>query len=155
MDYTYAAHRRVWTCIDQITDAQFVQDFPYSLGSVRNHLVHLIGVDQRWLARMQQQPVPQSPENSTFSTRAAVRAYYDEVEAAVLAYVNGLDDATLAESVRFTLRGSEGHKPRWLIAVHMVNHGTDHRAQVLPLLHGFGAPTFEQDLMLHYWDKEQ
>jgi uncharacterized damage-inducible protein DinB len=33
----------------------------------------------------------------------------------------------------------------------MVNHGTDHRAQVLRSLHDFGAPTFNQDLIIHLW----
>jgi hypothetical protein len=33
----------------------------------------------------------------------------------------------------------------------MVNHGTDHRAQILRVLHDFDAPTFDQDLIIHLW----
>ena len=43
---------------------------------------------------------------------------------------------------------------RWQILLHMVNHGTDHRAQILARLHELGAPTTEQDLVLYLWNVE-
>jgi len=33
--------------------------------------------------------------------------------------------------------------------LHVVNHGTDHRAQILAMLHGMGAPTVAQDLLFY------
>jgi uncharacterized damage-inducible protein DinB len=33
---------------------------------------------------------------------------------------------------------------------HIVNHGTDHRAQILQLCHAYGAPTFEQDMFFYF-----
>jgi hypothetical protein len=36
----------------------------------------------------------------------------------------------------------------------MVNHGTDHRAQVLRILTDFGAPAFDQDLMVWLGNKK-
>jgi uncharacterized damage-inducible protein DinB len=36
---------------------------------------------------------------------------------------------------------------------HVVNHGTDHRAQVLRILYELGAPTFEQDIMEYLWHR--
>jgi uncharacterized damage-inducible protein DinB len=35
----------------------------------------------------------------------------------------------------------------------MVNHGTDHRAQILRLLYDLGAPTFEQDMIIYWWNQ--
>ena len=32
--------RRVWDSIDHITDEQFLEDFAYSRGSIRNLMVH-------------------------------------------------------------------------------------------------------------------
>ena len=40
------------------------------------------------------------------------------------------------------------------VLIHVVNHGTDHRAQILARLHELGAPTLEQDLMLYLWERE-
>jgi uncharacterized damage-inducible protein DinB len=41
----------------------------------------------------------------------------------------------------------------WQILLHVVNHGTDHRAQVLRALHDFGAETKEQDFIFYVFDQ--
>ncbi len=152
--YNYASHRRLWNSIDHITDAQFVEDVPYSIGSLRNHYVHLVGVDGRWLARLQGVPLPVAPQADTLTTRAAVRPLWDKVEAAMLAYLPTLTDAHLAEVLTYDMphRGGIKHNTRGEILLHLVNHGTDHRSQMLPILHRMGAPTFEQDYILHLYD---
>jgi uncharacterized damage-inducible protein DinB len=33
----------------------------------------------------------------------------------------------------------------WQVLLHVVNHGTDHRAQMLKILHDFGVKTESQD----------
>ncbi|MYE25841.1 MAG: hypothetical protein F4X87_01220 [Chloroflexi bacterium] len=43
---------------------------------------------------------------------------------------------------------------RWEILLHIANHGTDHRAQILARLDELGAETIEQDLILHWWLNE-
>mgnify|MGYP001306729285 CR=1 FL=1 len=155
LEYNYAAHRRLWDGIACLTDEQFVQEVDYSIGSVRNHMVHLINVDLRWLARLQNAALPERLSENGFTTVEAARRKWAEVESAVLAYADVLHDADLNEIIYYDMphRGGAKRNPRWEILVHVVNHGTDHRAQVLPILHRLSAPTFEQDLMIYLWDK--
>ena len=54
--YHYAFYERVWESIMTITDEQFVQEIPYSIGSIRNHMVHLATVDGGWLRGLQGSP---------------------------------------------------------------------------------------------------
>jgi uncharacterized damage-inducible protein DinB len=51
-------------------------------------------------------------------------------------------------------RGGAKQSARWEILAHVVNHGTDHRAQILSLLFQLGAPTVEQDLILYLWEQK-
>jgi uncharacterized damage-inducible protein DinB len=44
--------------------------------------------------------------------------------------------------------------PRWAILLHLVNHGTDHRATVLEKLTDLGAPTFDQDFIFWLWNRQ-
>jgi uncharacterized damage-inducible protein DinB len=44
-------------------------------------------------------------------------------------------------------------EPAWQVFAHVANHGTDHRAQILRLLHDLGAPTFSQDFMIYLWER--
>lgn len=156
-EYNCAMHRRLWNCIAHLSDAQYVEETGYSLGSVRNHMVHLMGVDERWLARVQDAPLPPRVNYADFPTQAATLAYWNGVETGVLDYVRTVDDAALQREIHFDMPHRGGTKTNhvWEILAHVVNHGTDHRAQVLTLLHGFGAPTLEQDFILYLWDSGQ
>jgi len=153
--YHFALHRRIWECIDHLTDEQFVAPVNYSLGSVRNHMVHLASVEQRWLARVAGTPLPDRLNYNDYPTRAAARAKWGEIEAHFKAFLDGLTDADLHRPVTFPIsrRPEPVTNTVWEILLHVVNHGTDHRAQILPILHRAGAPTLEQDFMLYLWEQ--
>lgn len=152
-EYHFALNRRVWDeGIMTLSEEQFLQEFDYSLGSVRNHVVHMLSVDERWFARLRQVEVPPRLDGGEFPDRASVRARWDGVEGTMRNYLAGLDDAQAAATLTYaTSRRGETRSEAWRILVHVVNHGTDHRAQLLSLLYQLGAPTLEQDMMIHWW----
>ena len=153
--YHFTLHRRVWECIDHLTDEQFVAPVDYSIGSVRNHMIHLASVEQRWLSRVAGSPLPDRRSYDGYPTKAAAGAKSDEVEAHFKSFLDGLTDADLDCPITYTISRVEGPvtNTTWEILIHVVNHGTDHRAQVLPILHRLGAPTLEQDFMIYLWDR--
>jgi uncharacterized damage-inducible protein DinB len=40
----------------------------------------------------------------------------------------------------------------WQVLLHVVNHGTDHRAQLLRLIHDLGVKTTSQDFIFYIYD---
>ena len=151
-EYHMALNRRVWTeCVMQLTDEQFTQDVDYSHGSIRGQTVHLMSVDRRWFAGLQGEETGHLyPED--FADRVAVRAQWDEIEVGMGRYLAALTTDMLRQPVRFVSnRMGEVEIIPWEVLLHVVNHGTDHRAQMLSMLHPLGAPTLEQDLMIHLW----
>jgi uncharacterized damage-inducible protein DinB len=40
----------------------------------------------------------------------------------------------------------------WQVLLHVVNHGTDHRAQILRQLHDLGLKTTSQDYIFYVYD---
>ena len=156
-DYHYGMFDDIWASVAQLSVAQFVEESDYSLGSVRNHLVHCMNVDDRWVARIQELTPPDVLDEYAFPDQASVRAEWDLIRERVLAFVSGLTDSQLEEFVPIVISGRFTEpRPtnRREILLHMVNHGTDHRAQVLARLHELGAPTLEQDLILYVWAQE-
>lgn len=148
LDYHLVMTRRVWDSIDRITDEQFLQDDAYSRGSIRNFMVHLASTDRRWLAGLKDQPDAGHLKFEDYSDRAGARVVFESVARDLADYAAVLSEA-----------GLEGNpadipNPRWQVLLHMVNHGTDHRATVLEKLQEFGAPTFAQDFILWLWEKK-
>lgn len=152
-DYHYARLREVWASIDTLSEEQFITEVAYSHGSLRNQAVHLVDDDLSWLAFLQRESRPAHLRPQDFGTRAAVRAAYDVAEARVLDYVYRVEDVALSET--YIWEPPPAPRPQQIsalqIMVHMVNHGTDHRAQMLRVLHDMGTPTFDQDLMAYLW----
>jgi uncharacterized damage-inducible protein DinB len=149
--YDAAQWRRVWKSVETLTPEQFAQETPYSHGSVRSQLFHVTEVAERWLRGLHGDAnayhFKLNPDD--YATPEVLRAKWQEVSAATLAHVNDLPDADLEA----TLPGMMG--PTWHILPHLVNHGTDHRAQTLAALHALGAPTFPQDLIHYLWFPER
>lgn len=158
IEYNDAAHRRLWQSIDRLTDEQFTHEIDYSMGSVRNHMVHVISADRRWIARVTGDQPPERLDPMDFSTCRTAYDQWQEVERQVFEAVAVLDDHDMIRTITYEVTRSSGVKIQatntlWQILVHMTNHGTDHRAQVLPILHRLGAPTFEQDFMIYLWEQ--
>ena len=153
--YTYNrwAHERVWNCIMQLDDEQFTRELGYSFGSVRNQVVHVMNGDRRWLARIRGEAPPDFLAFEAYPTRAAARERWTIIEDEVFAYVEKLDDAALLQEMDFDFpqRGGVKRNAVWQVLTQIINHGTDHRAQILGMLHQLGAPTVEQDFIHYLW----
>jgi len=152
--YHITTQRRIWKSIDQITDDQFLADIDYSIGSIRNHVVHLAGVEERWLARMKGIPVPPVPAYTDFMTRESAFQRWEPISLALQSYIDSLSPDLLDVVIEFDMpnRGGLRTSTRARILTQIINHGTDHRAQILPILKRFNAPTFEQDYILYTWE---
>jgi uncharacterized damage-inducible protein DinB len=144
--YHVASNRKLWDhLLEHLTDDQFTQAIRFSHGSIRNQVVHLAATDRYWLHDIQSKPVKGlDPED--FPTRESFTALWEGIGDSLLAYVESLADADLEEVPDGLLEA------RWQALVHVVNHGTDHRAQILSMLHGLGLPTFGQDFPDHLRD---
>jgi len=156
-DYTYWAFDRVWAAIDRLDDAQFTADLGYSLGSIRNQVLHLISGHRRWMCRLQGASLAPHLEFDDFQSRASVKAEWDQAREECLRYVGSLTQADLDQVVPYEIpsRQIEAASRRSQILIHLVNHSTDHRSQILALLNSrLGIATPEQDFIIYLWESK-
>lgn len=153
-NYNYHAHRLVWGCVLELNEEQYHRPCNYSVGSVHEQVVHTIGAEWLWLQRVRGEKPDPFLQAGDFPTRADVRARWDRVEAEWRAFVNGLRDEQLSLPLIYTsIHGNlRREQPLWEALAQIVNHGTDHRAQTLALIHQVGGRTLEQDFILYAWD---
>jgi uncharacterized damage-inducible protein DinB len=155
--YSYWAFDLVWSHVEQLDNEQFIRDLGYSHGSVRNQIVHLVSSHRRWIYRLKEAEIPQHLEFKYFPSKVEVRTEWDASKVEILDYVMSLDQADLEEEVNYVVSGrsAKTHHPRWKILMHLVNHSTDHLAQLLSMLNmHFGIDTPEQDYILFLWQKD-
>ncbi len=137
-EFHITRNREIWEhCVTTLTLEQFKRKINYSVGSIRNQCVHLLNVDERWFAGLHGDEVPGWYMANRYKDFDVVRKKWDKVETYMRKYLRALDDKKLSSDM-------DGIKI-WQVLYHILNHGTDHRAQILAGLHGLGAPTFAQD----------
>jgi len=149
IDYHIDMTRRVWDAIKEITDEQFTADGGYSRGSIRNLMVHLASTDRRWLAGLKNQEDVGHLTLEDYSTRESARETFESTAKDLADYVSTLTADTLNKPT------DKVDQPQWQILLHLVNHGTDHRATVLQQLNEFGAKTFPQDFVIWRWERKK
>jgi len=142
-DYHFYVNRQLWDQgIAPLTAEQFRQPVAYSVGSVRNQVVHMMNMEERWFCGLRGAALPGILNPVYFGTAAKVRARWDAIEADMRATLAALTD----ETVR---RPFDDRLAVWEVLWHVLNHGTDHRAQTMMALAALGATTFPQDYALY------
>ena len=148
--YHFAENRTLWETASQgLSWEQFTQETAYAHGSVRDQMVHLISVDDSWFSGLRGVDIPEPLDPTAFLDMASIRLRWDAVEQSMRDYLSELtDDRLLAKP----FDGEDAELIVWQVLLQVVNHGTDHRAQILRLLHDLGVKTTSQDYIFYVYD---
>jgi uncharacterized damage-inducible protein DinB len=151
-DYHFAENHRIWDCyVVPLPYDRFTQGSEYSHGSVRDQIVHLVNVDDIWFSELRGVEILKPFEPTAFDDRESIRTHWDRVEQRMRDYLAGLRDDMLFEKP-ITAVEEDKNLITWQVLLHVVNHGTDHRAQLLRLLHDLGVKTTSQDFIFYVYD---
>lgn len=151
-DYHFRENRKLWDiCITALSQDQFTQPVAYSLGSVRDHIVHLTEVDDIWFSELKGLTEPAIPFISEGDDRTKIRQQWDAVEQMMRDYLAGLRDEMLF--AKPIVLEEDKDLTTWQVLLHVVNHGTDHRAQLLRLLSDLGVKTGPQDFVFYIYER--
>ena len=150
-NYHFTENHRLWGHVLSLSHEQFIQPVDYSRGSVREQVVHLIDAEDVWFSELQganpAEPIPTADSDD----RAFIRTHWDGVEQKIHGYLAGLRDDML-----FTRPITDPEEDNvlfvWQVLLHVANHGTDHRAQLLRLLNDLGVETTSQDYIFYVYE---
>jgi uncharacterized damage-inducible protein DinB len=150
-DYHFAENRKIWdSYVTPLSYEQFTQDLDYSHGSVRNQIVHIMSTDDAWFSGLRSVEFPEPFNPADFDDRKIIRAHWDNVEQNMRDYLAKLRDDMLFEKP--FAEGEDKDLILWQVLLHVGNHGTDHRAQLLRLLNDLGVNTEYQDYIFYVDD---
>jgi uncharacterized damage-inducible protein DinB len=136
--YDRWATRQVLAALEGLDPTAWAREGVVGERSLGDILVHHLGASQRWRHGFQGSGESPSPEREPLPTIDELRDRWDAEWAAVDAWLPTVTDG-------FVAHVHEG-VPVWQMLVHVVNHGTQHRAEAAALLTPLGRSPGELDL---------
>ena len=151
-EYHFAQNRKIWDrYVTQLSVEQFMQAAAYSHGSVRDQIVHLTECDDTWFSELRGVESLEPRPAADADDRQNIREHWDRVEQRMREYL-----AELRDEMLFAKPIVEPEEDKdlivWQVLLHVVNHGTDHRAQLLRLLNDLGVKTVSQDYIFYVYE---
>ena len=144
--YSAWASRKLVEAVRAVPDPDFEKSVGISHGSLLGTLAHVHWADWLWFTRVVE------PREQPAQTREALETVWPELQDKWIAWAEGASDAELNRVVVYKsiLDGQMARTPAWQIVLHVVNHATLHRGQVMGMLRQTGIPPPHTDLMNFY-----
>ena len=135
--YNDWANGHVIDAASALTDAEYGRDLGASFGSVRGNLAHIVGAQMLWLGRFNSARGGNLPEVE--GSLDAVRRLNTSFHAGLRDFLAFLPESDLPKAISYvdTRETPREHQLGQLL-VHVVNHGTHHRAEAAMLLTSLG-----------------
>jgi uncharacterized damage-inducible protein DinB len=152
--YMLWADRTVLGAVREVSVEDLTRDAGVSYGSLLGTMAHMLGAQRMWLARFSGLHLDRVLGPADFRDLISWIHGWEETAAETEAFVAGLTDEQLATPITWTnTRGETYTLPLWQPVVHMVNHATYHRGQVISMLRQMGYAVPSTDLVYYFADR--
>ena len=143
--YNQWGDEKILAAIEGLSGEALAHPVEAYVGSVANNLRHTLFAQLNWLARWKGEPSPVRPDQPVI---APWREAYAAAHAALAAYVGSLSEADAERTVKWTdFKGNAREHRLDQLITHLVNHGTQHRAETGLLLERIGRSPGDLDYL--------
>lgn len=147
--YNAWANARIWNAAAQVTAEQFLAPASFSHGGLRGTLVHTLFAEWIWRRRWEGLSPSQWLQPEDFPTFEALQSRWQIEEKALMDFMENVSDEALNDSIQYRrLEGEPRENMLWHLMVHLVNHGTQHRAEAAAMLTEYGHSPGDIDFII-------
>jgi uncharacterized damage-inducible protein DinB len=152
--YTLWADRICLKAVEGVSPEDLVRDTGTSHGSLLGTLAHILGSQRLWLARFEGKAVERVQGAADFPDWETLTAAWAETSAELGFYLAALTSEQAATDLTWTsTEGVDYTRPLWQPLLHLVNHSTYHRGQVVSLLRQLGYQPPSTDMIYFLIDQ--
>lgn len=149
--YTLWADRRMLAAVREVRPEDLTRDTGVSFGSLLGTMAHMLGAQRIWLARFAGLSLDRVPGLADFPDLQTWIDGWEETASGIEAFLATLTDEQLEAPITWTTTQGVTHtRPLWQPVVHLANHTTYHRGQVVSLLRQMGYKANSTDL-IYFW----
>jgi uncharacterized damage-inducible protein DinB len=147
--YNQWANARILNAASNVTQEQYLAPASFPHGGLRGTLVHALFAEWIWRNRWEGTSPDYRLKPEDFPTFESLRARWAEEERSLMTFVEGIADERLNREFHYTSTQGVPHKQiLWQAMAHLVNHGTQHRAEAAALLTESGHSPGDVDMIL-------
>ena len=152
--YMLWADRQTLMAVRSVKEEDLTRDAGISFKSLLGTMAHILGAQQVWLSRVLGNPLPRVPDIDDFPDLMSWITAWEETASGLEAFLAGLTDEQLAADLTWSnTRGDTFTRPLWQPLLHMVNHSTYHRGQIVSLLRQMGYQAPKTDLIYYLLER--
>jgi uncharacterized damage-inducible protein DinB len=119
-----------------------------SFATLYDTVVHLYQADRVWLDRLEGRPSGQLSDYESPGCMWDLATEWREIQGRLLAIGQSLEAGDVETIINYrNLAGQPFSTPVWQVILHVVNHGTHHRGQVVTMLRQLGQTPNNIDLV--------
>ncbi len=153
LEYSAWASRRVLGAAAELSPDELNRDFGTADHSVLGTLVHVLGADRVWLARMERLPNPVYSTEEDYNL-SAPQTGWPAIHEQWRRWAATMTDETVRQELAYQdMKGRPWKQPIWQLVLHVVNHATHHRGQVSGFLRSMGRTPPPLDLIAVYRER--
>lgn len=146
LNYHYWATGKLLDACETLSKDALERDTGGSFGSLFATLVHMYSAENIWLARWQQQKDPGFTQESAFADVRDLRNEWQLKAETLLSFAKEADTSQIMTVGNF-------QHSLWQMILHMIDHSSFHRGQVINMLRNEGQPPPKTNFI--YYLREQ
>ncbi|MCH9648039.1 MAG: DinB family protein [Deltaproteobacteria bacterium] len=153
LKYTLWADRRIVAAVSLVREEDASRSAGTSHGSLVGTLAHILGAEQMWFSRWVGDPLNEVPGIQEYADLAAVKNGFEEFWPQMEFFIASLSQELLQGDVDWNNSRGETHRRKlWQCILHLANHSSYHRGQVVTLLRQLGYEPPATDLIYFFED---
>lgn len=148
-DYNVWAWNHVLASVVKLDDTVYKEKRPlFDQTSLHELLVHSLAAESIWLSRCLGHSPTSMFDPDAYNDGTAVQQHWAAVRDDWASFLRGLNDKDMDRIIEYrNTRGSGFSLKLADVLQHVINHATEHRSQMTPILSQLGVPTPPLDYM--------
>jgi uncharacterized damage-inducible protein DinB len=149
LKYNLWANTRLAALIpDEAADVELISSFP----TIRKTLYHMWDAQEVWLNRLNGAPVNHWPSENFNGTFNEAKELFIQSSQKMIEFILAKDDSFFKVSLAYTnMKGITYTNTHEEILMHVCNHATLHRGQIITMLRNAGVTSLQSTDMITYF----
>lgn len=152
--YNAWANRKLFSALAALSAEDYKRDLKTSFGGVSGTVNHIVWAEELWLRRWQGAAPPAVAQGRDLESLSAAQDRWERIEDERNRYLGALSDTSLASAV--VVKASSGGEFRHQLRetlLHVTDHSTYHRGQIIAMLRQLGRTPPSTGLITFYRER--